>query len=257
MARNPQFNWTDVQNRASGFSASAVSLSALSKVLILDALMVMIDRWRWLAMDDTEWDSADAAIADAINEVMAGFPIVLPSFTDLFDRADGALGINYATADFLDLGISPAVIVSENAISGDGIEATIFYDVDEFGPDVSLEVTVQIGLAQPIFLYVRLVDVFTSGITGYRVMLDGFSTATIQRIENNTTNTTLASGSMPPLVTGDVIEVTAINDEITVYLNDTILVQHVDTSPLDRAGYVGIVVTTDDYAIREWTVQTL
>lgn len=257
MGRQVLFDWVNVQNRASGFPAGAVSLSALSKVLILDALMVMTDRWRWLAMDDSEWDSADAAIALAVNEIMAGFPLVLPSFTDLFDRADGALGIDYAVSDFLNLGISPAEIVNERAMSGDGAEATIFYDVDEFGPDVSLEVEVFVGLAQTLFLYVRLVDPFTSGITGYRVMLDGFSTATIQRIENNTTNTTLASDTMPTLVTGDMIKVTAIDDEITVYLNDVILVQHTDTSPLDRAGYVGIVVTSDNYAIEEWTVQTL
>lgn len=47
------------------------ALSSDSKALCVSALELMLDRWRWQKMSDTEWDLIEALVSDAISEVIS------------------------------------------------------------------------------------------------------------------------------------------------------------------------------------------
>lgn len=63
------FDWSSIVQPTR--LASAVRISGDSKSLILAALAVMDDRWRWLkTVTDAEWNDIEAALAQANLEVM-------------------------------------------------------------------------------------------------------------------------------------------------------------------------------------------
>lgn len=257
MGRNRLFDWDGVVERATGMPDSTLLLSATTYTLALDALAVMLDRWRWQAgMSDTDWNETESAISQAIQELIVYAPIA--AFIDEFDRSDGPLGDGWATSDFLDLGIAVMVIDSERAIAASNTEHGAFYEGQQFGPDVEFITELVVGAADSIFWYIRLVDAFTPGITGYRVWYEAASDLLrLHRVEANTTNVLLASESLSVIATGDIVKITAIDDEISVYVNDVLVLQHADTTPLLQAGNVAFLVSTNTMAIERMEARTL
>lgn len=98
---NKLFDWPFVQERASDSLPVFAFISPTTQFLALDALGYMHDRWRWLAMNDADWDDTDSAVSEAEREFMTGlagmiFPVVTaepPAGTlacdgSVYDRVD-------------------------------------------------------------------------------------------------------------------------------------------------------------------------
>jgi len=51
--------------------ADGSALAGTSRALCIAALTEMLDRYTWEDMGDTEWDTVEAAVSAAINEVMS------------------------------------------------------------------------------------------------------------------------------------------------------------------------------------------
>lgn len=66
------FNWSSIDDRGSVGSDLDVTLSSYSVEIILDALALMHDRWRWGGVDDSTWDTIDDAVSNAEGDILAG-----------------------------------------------------------------------------------------------------------------------------------------------------------------------------------------
>lgn len=66
MGRLKTFDWDGINEVT--LEPSTVDLSGMSRALILSALSLMLERWRWT--DDTDWDDIEVAVSSAVVEVM-------------------------------------------------------------------------------------------------------------------------------------------------------------------------------------------
>lgn len=71
----PLFDYASVQARAAEDSAMSTTLDSTGRNLCLDALSVMLDRWHWVALDDGDWDTLEAAISKALAALMTNTAI--------------------------------------------------------------------------------------------------------------------------------------------------------------------------------------
>jgi hypothetical protein len=256
------FNWQSVIDRAALDSEPVnAALSSISVNLIIDALNVMADKWRWV--DDSEWDAIEAAVSLAVAELLTNIPNAFPAFIDEFDRADGALGNGWAVdGDFLLDGEETIEIVNEWAIAVGSTPSSALYDDAEFGPDLEMIASIVRASNGDVGFFFRLQDEFTTNVSGYGARIgENVNGAKIYRFTDNSAFTVIAENtSAPGYVTGDILRVTAIGDEITMYLThnsvETEILTVTDTT-FNRAGKVGMWILNDALAYERVELRTL
>lgn len=251
------FNWQSVSDRAAddAQSVSAVFSSSIAVNLILDALAVMIDRWRWESVDDTTWDTIEAAISLTIEELIANIVIPPDVFRDDFDRADGALGNGWAEdGDFLQDGEDTIVIINEWAIAPGNNPACALYETVPFNTNVEIRARVIAANDVDLGFFFRIADEFTSGVSGYGVRWgQGSFGVRVYRFENNSSFPVVDSNtSIPSRSTGDLLRITVQGDNIKVYIThasvEDLYIDYTDASPMERDGKVGMWIGNDGVA---------
>lgn len=249
------FYWPSVQERAAEDAPSVAAVfSSISVNLFLDAIGLMTDRFRWEAVDDSEWDEIEAAVSLAIDQLLASIPSVGASFIDEFDRANGALGNGWAEdGDFILDGLGTLVIINEWAIPPGGSRAGAVYETAEFGPDLEIQFTAIVGVMDGFSLGIRLQDAGLTTVTGYLIDLTNSGTVRLQRIESSTSFPVIASDTIPGLESGDSVRVTAIGSVITVFATisgtESEYLSYDDPTPTIQAGEIGMIVASDGVAM--------
>jgi len=66
----PTFNYPSVSDRADVDSPISTILNPVGRNLCLDALQLMLDRWRWDTLSDGDWDTLEAEVSHAIGALM-------------------------------------------------------------------------------------------------------------------------------------------------------------------------------------------
>lgn len=259
----PQFDWDSVQDRAVNTPDSAILLSGASKVLLLDALAAMYDKFRWGRIDLATWDEIEKALALADDELMGEIIVIPDSFVDDFDRPDGPLNNGWAAdGDFLGVAFPTMVIVGGWAIAPSNTPSTALYEADDFGPDLEIQADLIVGAVAQMALAFRLDDVGTLSCSGYSVGPDSaMTTIELRRINSTLDQPVIASGAVAEMGTGDALRVEVIGDEFSVYATvdsvESLVFTHTDTSPIIRAGKVGLYAQGDNVAYSRFEVQTL
>lgn len=107
MGRNRLFDYPSILARADGNPIGTVSISAVTAMLAIDAISVAMDRWRWLPMNDSDWNDCEAAVSAALMEIMTevstmDLPVgmIFPYFRDTVP--DGCLRCDGAIVDRVD-----------------------------------------------------------------------------------------------------------------------------------------------------------
>lgn len=67
---NALFDWVSIQQRAADDEPIVAALSSTTVNMILDALAIQSDRWRWGQPSDSDWNEIDYAVSTALDEVM-------------------------------------------------------------------------------------------------------------------------------------------------------------------------------------------
>lgn len=64
------FNWQAVIDRAATGQPGAALFTSEQRYLALDAITLMLDRWRWDVMTDVQWDEVESIVTGALSAVM-------------------------------------------------------------------------------------------------------------------------------------------------------------------------------------------
>jgi hypothetical protein len=146
----------------------------------------------------------------AANQGGSGFPSVAQ--IDDYNRADGALGANYA-------GIATAAIAT-NRVAGSGASNSFYWNAGDFGPDVEAEIelaAIPTAPADRIVLQIRHpIGVLNFYQATIDVLADGTWTVSIHRVDGGV-ETTLSSVNGAAWVAGDRLGIKMIGSDISVY----------------------------------------
>ena len=66
----PLFNSISLYSRSAETSEATAILSGVGVNIALDAIAVMLDRWRWESMTDASWDTLEADLSEALENIM-------------------------------------------------------------------------------------------------------------------------------------------------------------------------------------------
>jgi len=90
-------DWTDTSEVGDNYDDLSVSLSGLTRSILIATLRAVMWRYLWTEGDteisDESWDTADAALAQAMLEINTAMPTVTPAdFVTLYDGNSGSGG---------------------------------------------------------------------------------------------------------------------------------------------------------------------
>ena len=163
------------------------------------------------ATDDIDSDGPGSATTGSGGG--GSFPV--NSVIDAFNRADGGMGANWTNAwesgsssfEIFSNQARPAVATNNNS--------TAYWNVQNFGADVEVYVTLGANVGGYCQLAARLVSEGTGGVDGYLLSTNG-SNLEVYRIDNG--GFTLLGSSITQSVTsGDAFGMSIVGDVITVY----------------------------------------
>ena len=185
---------------------------------------------------------------------------------DDFNRIDAAdLGPNW-TADTTNSGhLSPRIVSNAAATIADANIRSAWWNGSTFGPDLEVAATIvdweTVGNLKGIRLQARFVEPDTANVDGYEAMAY-VSTGGIDRTAfaryNNGTPTFLSDTESPDdHQVGDIIKFTLSGADLSISRfrgSWTVINSTTDGSPLLTAGYVGIYLDDNGFALDDFEV---
>jgi hypothetical protein len=180
-----------------------------------------------------------------------------PALPDNFNIGTGPLSENW-TADVLSQGHLAPLISSNRVTNIFGGNRSAWWNVDTFGPDVEVNLTIAVWTgasnAKGVGLFARLTDAGTAGVDGYLASFEADSGNPTHDIVvlsrfNNGTQTFLAFPAVTNYEPGDIVALRIVGSVLTARRNRggvwTDLVQHTDVAPLTGAGHVGMFLNEE------------